>query len=436
MLTGEPRTGRTSLLDHATADLDERTTATIRLGRSGGRAPFAALPDIDLLDAPTVEDVTRAFTTLAGERRLVVVADDAHLVDQPSMLVARELHRRAGASLLVSQPTVVAASRPDPLDCLRHEPGVRTLPLEPLRLDEVGALAAAVLDGPVHPATTAALHAATHGNPGLLHDVLVDGGLAEHLEPTDDGWRLRRRTTTACPELPGVGAARLRTATETAWRALELDRADELCRLASWSGLAAETAPTWAVLLLLAGRPAEGLAVLDAADQRAPETVVARALLLALGMNQQAEAGELLATAANDGPGASRLRAVRAWLLAVGGRTAAAEEALAGLEPDADREAYVFALAARAVIASSAGAAGTAVGLLRRALLGARIAGHGQPWLAPYLTACLIDALLLAGRISEATAAAADFHAGQRGCGWRIAVGIADLVARPVEPAW
>jgi hypothetical protein len=406
VITGEPRMGRTSLLHKALTNLDERTTAIVRLGHTGDRTAFAALsmvlpPDVDLSTSPTVDDITRVFTTQTGGRRLVVVADDAHLVDQPSMLVARELHRRVGALLLVSQPNTAVAGRPDPLDCLRHEPGLRTLPLPPLHRDEIGALTATVLGGPVRPATVAALHAATHGNPGLLHDLLVDGGLA-----------------------------RLRTATEEAWRGLELDRADELCRLASWSGLAAETAPTWAVLLLLSGRPTEGLHVLDTFGERSPRTALARALLLALGQGRPPAASELLAEAARDGGSAATLLlAARAWLLAIGGDTGAAEAALTGLEPGADREAYVFALAARAVIATAGGDPGTAVGHLRRALLGARINGKAHPWLAPYLTAGLIDALLLAGRISEATAASTDFHAGQQGCGWRVAVGIADLIA-------
>ncbi|HKN99016.1 MAG TPA: hypothetical protein VJX10_17985, partial [Pseudonocardiaceae bacterium] len=318
-------------------------------------------------------------------------------------------------------------------------PGLRTLRLPSLRRDEVGALTAQVLGGRVRPVTVTALHAATHGNPGLLHDLLVDGGLADLLGPAGSGRPLGRTQAV----LPGSGLARLRQATRDAWQALDLDLADELCRLSTWAGLAAETAPAWATQLLLSGRPAQGLAVLDAADQRLPETVLARALLLALGVRRSAEAVELLATAAKEGgQAATRLLAVRAWLLAVDGQADATADALDGVAPGTDREAYVFTLAARGVIAAATGEPNTAVAHLRRALLCARTCGGGQPWLTPYLTASLIDALVRAERISEATTTAADFHSGKRGCGWRIAVAIADLLApaarrasAPMEPA-
>jgi len=47
----------------------------------------------------------------------------------------------------------------------------------------------------------------------------------------------------------------------------------------------------------------------------------------------------------------------------------------------------------------------------------------------PYLRARLIDALLFAGRISEATAVASDFHAGERTSGWDVVVAIGRLTS-------
>lgn len=411
LVTAEPRMGRTSLLRKALEPIDERRTLVVHLGQ--------------------IEELSRAVTTEADGRRLVIVVDDAHLIDQPSMLAVRELHRRTGALLLITQPSMRTRQSPDPLDCLRHEPGLRVLRLEPLSPDEIGELTTAVLGGPVRPATVAALHAATCGNPGLLRDMLLDGGLSELLEQAHGRWQLRR----VHAKLAGTGGpdvlVRLRDAAAQAWQNLELEAADELCRLASWSGLGAEVAPMWATLLLLCGRAEEGIDVLDSyADPARPRTRMVRALLLALGRGEISLAAELL----EDGSGC--LLAMRAWLLAVTGRRRAAENALNGPEPHADREAYVYTLAARASIALAAGQPNVAVAYLRRALLGAKVWHHELPWLAPYLTANLIDALLLAGRINEATGAASDFHAGAHGCGWRIAVTIADLTARaPAEPA-
>jgi hypothetical protein len=131
-----------------------------------------------------------------------------------------------------------------------------------------------------------------------------------------------------------------------------------------------------------------------------------------------------------------RLLACRAWLLAVTGSTAQAEMALEAVDPGQDREANVFCRAANGAVLLAGGQAHEAVSYLRRALAAAEGLRAEMPWFPPYLTACLIDALLLAGRISEATAEAAEFHASQRGCGWNVAVAFDSLLgARRATPA-
>jgi hypothetical protein len=165
--------------------------------------------------------------------------------------------------------------------------------------------------------------------------------------------------------------------------------------------------------LLLSGRAWQALAYLDqteAGDSDARTLV--RAVVLALGLGDTTRAGALLRT-----PGISpRLAAVRAWLLAVTGHIGPARTAVEGLEPGADRASGVFANAARAAVALAEDRPAVAVSALRRALIGAEGLCDELPWLPPHLSAALVDSLLLAGRVSEATATAARMgeHPGQR----------------------
>lgn len=63
-------------------------------------------------------DAVGAIAGYAGGRRLVVAADDVHLVDQASLLALRELSRDGRAVLLVTRPLTTgppdrAPDRPD-----------------------------------------------------------------------------------------------------------------------------------------------------------------------------------------------------------------------------------------------------------------------------------------------------------------------------------
>lgn len=433
VITGEPGMGRTSLLDRV-LDRVAEGDAVARVAPTGGRLPFSALAPL-LPDGPPragalrerIVEVARTLALRVAGKRLVVAVDDAHLADPESMQALRELHRGYGAVLLVTVPCGADLGSPDSLDCLRYERGTQTLRLPPLSVDEVGAVLATALGGPVRQATTAALHAAAGGNPRLLRDLVELGGLAERVVERDGSRQLGPGPDG--PPLDGRGARRLLAAVDEAWRDLALDRADELCLLAAGRGLGAEVAVTWAGVLLLRERPEEGLAALDAADAEDPRARLVRALLLSLGQGQVARAcAELAEAAREDGPHRARLLAYRAWILAVAGRMGEASHALVGPPPRGDREAAAFAHAAHARVLMSTGRANEAVSHLRRAVVAMESLRPGLPWLPPYLTACLIDGLLLAGRITEATAAAADFHAGRQGCGWSVAVSLSTLI--------
>lgn len=442
VVTGEPGIGRTSVVRKALEGLDPERDALLEV-RPGGHEPFSSLRH--LLPAggarpagrDAVREVADAVAAMAGGRRPVLVADDAHLADHDTMLVLQRLNRHAGAFLLLTHPEPAARTRgADPVDCLRYERGITTVRLPPLSADEVGVVLARLVDGPVRPATTEALHAATGGNPGLLHDIVVRQDLRRRMVRAGGRWRLDDSPPGESPALTCRGIAHLLDAVARAWESLALDRVEDLCRLATWSGADADVALVKAAVLLLRGRAAEACAVLDtAASADDAHPLLLRAMCLAFGQQRPAEADELLAAAAAASPDRDRLHAYRAWLLAVSGRSTEAAAVVAGLTHRGDRHAALFAHAAEALGALESGRAGTAISALRRALVLAEADRPLLPWMAPYLRAYLIDALLLAGRITEATSLAGEFHAAAPNCGWKVAVTMAALTTAARSPA-
>lgn len=162
---------------------------------------------------------------------------------------------------------------------------------------------------------------------------------------------------------------------------------------------------------------------------KTPELALVKALTLAFGLGRTGAVGDFLhgvtrrGTALND-----RLLAYRAWILAVTGNVGKAIEVMDRVSRS-DRETAVFIHATRAGIRSALGSADEAVFHFRRALATAESCPGIPPWLPPYLTACLIDAMMLAGRLKEATAIAGGFHAGEPGSGWQVTVTLSTLAA-------
>jgi hypothetical protein len=439
MITAEPGMGRTAILSRALEHVDSERDLVIRIEPASAE-PLAALRSHLPADLPSggaldgaVSAAARALAERAADRRLVVAVDDAHLADEASLLALRALSRQGAAVLLATRRAPAPEERRvDPTACLLYEQGMRMVALPPLSREEVAALLSCVVGGPVHPATTEALHAVTDGNPRQLHDLLMGRRLTDSMVLRDGVWRLGEPRRSAPPD-GRLDISRLVAAVRLAWRELAVDRVEELCRLALWHGAGTEVAAAWTNVLLLRCRAAEGLRFLDSLPddvvEGSAELVLGKATMLAFGAGRVDAAGNFLLRATSRGTAArDRLLAYRAWMIAVTGRAAKAAEALHGVEKR-DRETAAFVHATRAVIALTHGRGNDAVFHLRRALIAAETSPGLPPWMPPYLTACLIDALLLAGRIGDATTIAKGFHGGEPGSGWEIVVALSVLAA-------
>jgi hypothetical protein len=414
VIAGESGMGRTSVLSLALRQVDPARYRVVQV-RPSGTAPLAALraaaPGSTPAGAPA-EEVARALISQADGGRLIIVADDAHLMDDASMLALRALSRSGDAMLLASHPIRGAQPpRPDPTDCLAYERQVRTITLPPFTVAEVADFVRGFVNGPVRPAAAEALQAATGGNPRRLHRLLVEDTLARCMVARQGKWDFGETPVRALRSAMTDGVPELIAATRLAWQRLAIDRVDQLCKLALWCGADDQIASIWPLLLLLRGNPGEAMDFLDSlADSvidEVPQLALLRAMTLAFGFGRLRAAAEYLLAVASRGVGVPGLHlAYRAWLLAVSGCAAEAAAALAAISRG-NRETALFVHAARAAVARLGGHASETVFHLRRAVATAESCRDTCPWLWPYLKACLSDALIFAGRAREVNSAVA-----------------------------
>jgi hypothetical protein len=419
----EPGLGRSALLDEFARQLPADAARPVWLSGNGSDSPFGLLrrlsPGVGVgLPLPAaVSAGVRALLDITEDGRRPVLVDDAHLADHASMLVLRELHRGGRNRLVLTGLT--GRATPDPVDGLRFERGVETMRLAPLTPGEVNLALGGLVDGRVDTASSDALHAATGGNPALIREIVGPDRLAQR----DGKWRVVGPPADGAA-LSAAASARLTDAIRAAWESLDLGRIELLCDLVP--ELDDRTRRALATSLLLRSRPQECLRLLESAPAD-PETALLRAMALAFGLRRPKEADLVLAA----GGGSAGMRA---WIAAAGGRTEAAAALLVDEPVLTDRVEILFDRAARGLLAMAGGQPWQAIPHMRRAVA-AGDAGHVDlPWLAPYLRALLIDALLLGGRIGEATAMAAGFHAARRSSGWPVAVAVSVLAAGPRPP--
>ncbi|HEX3512990.1 MAG TPA: ATP-binding protein [Trebonia sp.] len=412
VLAGEQGMGKSALITRALAAISPKHTRIVLIRPAGpeplsalqaslpGRVPASLAPD------ETARAVARALSRAPG--RTLMVADDAHLIDHASMLALRALSRRGDAVLLAShlvqaQPT----SWQDPTDCLAYERNLLSIALPPFTAREVGDLVGHLLGGTVRTAAAEALAVATGGNPRVLRELLVAEGLAGAMVARQGQWTLGAVDESARrgSDVLLASTARLAGAIGSAWQGLAIDRLDQLCRVALWCGACDQVDSIWPFLLLLRGCPDEAIEFIDSRGDGAlaakPQLAMTRALVMAIGCGQPGAAARFLLAAASSGVGPpGLLAAYRAWLLTVAGQAREAASALR-LIRHGNGESALFVHAARAGVTRLGGNAAETVFHLRRALAAVENCPDLCPWMWPYLSECLADALVMAGRGSE-----------------------------------
>jgi DNA-binding CsgD family transcriptional regulator len=192
-LIGESGVGK-STLARALADTLESGGATVRyvLGtKTGSTVPLGAFYRSVSVDAPQepAAMLAAAQRTLEREENLVVVVDDAQLLDPLSSTLVHQLAAGRTARLIVT----IRSGDPvfDTVTTLLKERLLRSLHIEPFTREETEALARAVLGGVVDTRLINELHGETAGNPLLLRGLLNAGRESGVLVRTDAGWQLR-----------------------------------------------------------------------------------------------------------------------------------------------------------------------------------------------------------------------------------------------------
>lgn len=187
VIGGSPGVGRTRLARTVLATLTGRggtarwnpgvvmtspVTVDVPLGALGH-----LLGDLSIAPTDTASLLREARRHLAdGERRRLLVVDDAHLLDQTSAVVLAHLARSGDAFLLLTVPTGAVA--PDPLHALYRDGLATRLELGDLDRAQCNHIVATTLGGHVDGVTLERLWDLSLGNPRFLCE-LIDGARDE-----------------------------------------------------------------------------------------------------------------------------------------------------------------------------------------------------------------------------------------------------------------
>ena len=197
VLAGRAGVGKTRLAWEwlAMAEARGRATARVKAGQSARRLPFGALaPLLPGASAPSVEpaDMLRRarndIVALGGGRPLVLLVDDAHLLDDASATLVHQLVSTRSAFVIATVRTEEPA--PDPIVALWKDELAERLELQPLAPSSVETLLSTVLDGPVSGAALHGLGERSAGNALYLRELVLAGMESGTLTNQDGIWRL------------------------------------------------------------------------------------------------------------------------------------------------------------------------------------------------------------------------------------------------------
>ncbi|GAA3819583.1 LuxR C-terminal-related transcriptional regulator [Sphaerisporangium flaviroseum] len=155
-----------------------------------------------------------AIVGSAGGRPIVLVADDAHLLDPASAALVHHLTRQA--TVLATLRT--GESCPDPVTALWRQDSAERIDLTPLDRDGTAALVAQALPGVVAPSLVDQLHHLSEGNLLYLSELVA----AAVRRDDGDVWRLRRELLRHASRLTDLVQQRMGTVDEQERAVIEL----------------------------------------------------------------------------------------------------------------------------------------------------------------------------------------------------------------------
>ena len=202
VLAGPPGVGKTRLGRECLVVAEDAGMATAQVvaTRSAARIPFGAVaPLLHAASAVpgTVDDrvdLLRRSVAALNDRpdghRLLLFVDDAHLLDDASATLVHQVAASGAATVLATVRTGDPA--PDPVVALWKDGLAERIELGGLDPEGIAVLLAAVLDGPVDPATAVQFTELCQGNALFLRELVM--GALDDGSLHDDGvlWRLTR----------------------------------------------------------------------------------------------------------------------------------------------------------------------------------------------------------------------------------------------------
>ncbi|HEY3484904.1 MAG TPA: hypothetical protein VGK49_05935, partial [Ilumatobacteraceae bacterium] len=193
VLTGQPGIGKSRVAREIAQRVSGPTVtvAWVQATATAQEIPFGAiapyLPPSDQYGEllPVLVTAGRALRELAGDGRLLLVVDDAPLLDAASALLVAQTVTAGDATLLATQRD--GAALPEPMRRL----GLERRELAPLDDQSAVAIVDELAGGPVDHATRARLCRLADGNPLYLHELVLAGHEADAWSEGPGGLHLR-----------------------------------------------------------------------------------------------------------------------------------------------------------------------------------------------------------------------------------------------------
>jgi DNA-binding CsgD family transcriptional regulator/tetratricopeptide (TPR) repeat protein len=203
--------------------------AKVSASRAAAALPLGAVAHLLATDETPMDDVAldpmhllrrlqRALSA-SGQRRAVLLVDDAHHLDAAS--AALLAHAVAAGLAFVVMTVRAGAVLPDALALLAHGDDAVRVDIDDLHRESFDTLLHLVLGGPVERTTEVELWDATHGNALFVREVVLGAKAAGTLVEADGVWR-RRGPLAGSPRLIDLVQSRLADLTGDALAAVEL----------------------------------------------------------------------------------------------------------------------------------------------------------------------------------------------------------------------